>query len=449
MPESAAYLRTGGGVPAGLLPAGIEWIDVDVAALAVPKDQPVGLKTLLRAGWRLRQGSGQPVKTRLDDFVARGGRVVICADDGALAVTIAYRYLLNRPVAPVRLVTEALPPQPGRFGVWFRNRACLAHVVTSREQARAAHAHSSTHGYRLLSIVRPLSDDPGAIPDLLRKTVASVGAPPAGDEHLGLAYVSHFYCNQQNADTVFDLLRTYESYDPTLLDHVHFVIVDDGSPVKYEVPPFDLNLTWLKIDADIAWNQGGARNLGVTYARADKLFLCDIDVEVPERSLAYFLERKTLGKRMDRPCLHSQSTGEYLGRHPNAFLMSRGRFLKYFGYDEEFGGHYGFEDLRFTKHQKLWGTFLGRLPSKYLVYDRSSLDRAKSYHSLYRDESDNALVNARKHFEVDWNGRRGGHSRRNLAFTWKVLADRRRSRQAPAVDRLFKPTWYLRQIWPG
>jgi hypothetical protein len=436
-------------LPAGLLPGGVDWKSVDVAALAVPSDQPVGLVTLLRIGWRLRHDSGAAIKAQLDEFVSRGGRVAVCADDASLAVAVAYRYLLNRPLAPVRLVTEALGRQPGRFGIWFRNRACLAHIAADRAQAEAARAHTVTHGYRLLSIVQPLTVDPHAVQDLLRKTIEAVGAPPSGDEHLRLAYVSHFYCNQENTNSVFELLRRYQNYEPALLDRVHFVIVDDGSPFRYQVPEFDLNLTWLKIDKDIHWNQGGARNLGVVYARAEKLFLCDIDVEVPEHTLGYFLRRRTLGKRMDRPCLHAQSNGAYLGRHPNAFLMSRGSLLKHFGYDEEFSGHYGFEDLRFTKHQKLWGTFLGRLRREYFVYDRSDVDRGKSYHSLYRDESDNALLNARKHFEVDWYGRHGGHSRRNLAFTWKVLADYRRARPAPSVDRLFKPTWYLRQIWPG
>jgi hypothetical protein len=129
--------------------------------------------------------------------------------------------------------------------------------------------------------------------------------------------------------------------------------------------------------------------------------------------------------------------------------MSRGRFLKYFGYDEEFAGHYAHDDVRFTRHQKAHGTVLGRLPRRWYVNDHPPDADGRSGHSLVRDLSWNASLSARKQFELEWYGGNGGHSRRNLNFTWTILADRRRNRPPPAIDRLFKATWYLRQIWPA
>jgi len=66
--------------------------------------------------------------------------VAVCADDGALSIAVAYRHLLGRPILPIRLITEPLAPQHGKFGKWFRNRACLAHVAADIEQARIAAA---------------------------------------------------------------------------------------------------------------------------------------------------------------------------------------------------------------------------------------------------------------------------------------------------------------------
>jgi hypothetical protein len=344
--------------------------------------------------------------------------------------------------------TEGLKAMPTRFGAWFRNRACYANLAVSSSAFRVLRAHRDGR-HRLLSLASPPSDEPDAARELVRNAVEIIGRMPAGDEHIRLACVTHFYADQKNLDSVFDLFRHYATYDPRLLDLVHFVVVDDGSPLQYEIPDLDLNLTWLRIDQDIRWNQSGARNLGMIYARADDVFLCDVDIEVPERTLNYFVERGPCGTWMYRPMSRDQSTDAELGRHPNAFLLSRGRFLKFFGTDEEFSGHYGFEDLRFTKNQKRQGTVLARLPAKWFVYQRTRLDRERSYHSLYRDESTNALLNVRKTFEYEWYGRHGGHSRRNLQFTWTVLLDRRRTRPTPPIDRLFKPTWLLRQIWPN
>jgi hypothetical protein len=143
--------------------------------------------------------------------------------------------------------------------------------------------------------------------------------------------------------------------------------------------------------------------------------------------------------------MRDYATGATVGRHPNAFLLSRGRFMQAFGYDEDFSGHYAFDDVRFTKNQKLRGTVLARLPSRWFVYNRATT----GYHSLDRDESHNALLNARKHFETEWYGRHAGHSRRSLQFTWTILADRRRKRPPPATDRWYRRTWYLRQLWPN
>ncbi len=448
MSRIAAFLHSGSSKHDGLLSPDVSWIDVDVGAVVDERGRrPVGTATLLRLGLGLAHGAGAAIRRRLDEFCARGGRVVVCADDGALALAVAYRYLWGGPIASVRLVTADLPAQSGSFGRWLRNRATLVHIAASPQIGLALQAHRIGR-HRLLSVSQPDSDDAESAMRLLRDAVDTIGRDPAGDEHLTLAYVTHFYLNLGDTRPAFELFHRYARYDPKVLDRVHFVVVDDGSPLDYEIPQLDLNITWIKIDRDIRWNQSGARNVGMIYAHADNVLLTDIDIVVPEPTLAYLARRKPSGARLYRPSLRDLTTGAPMPRHPNCYLLSRARFFRQFGYDEEFSGHYGFEDLRFVKHQKLHGTFLARLPKKYFVLDRGLGERREAYHSLGRDGSKTAMTNARKQFENDWYGRHAGHSRKSLNFTWTVLADRRRARPRPKSDRLFKPTWYLRQIWP-
>ena len=44
----------------------------------------------------------------------------------------------------------------------------------------------------------------------------------------------HFYCDQNDINSVINLLNAYVKYDPELLDIMEFVIIDDGSPLKYK-----------------------------------------------------------------------------------------------------------------------------------------------------------------------------------------------------------------------
>lgn len=448
MSNLAAFLHSDPCDYDALLPGDVEWLRINVASVVGIRRTigPMRLSTFCRLASRLATAVGASVRQRLGELCARGGRVAFCADDAALALAVAYSRFWGQPIMPVRLVTENLAPLPGRFGRWFHNRACYVNIAASEDVLRRLRSHRDGH-QRLLSVFGPTSDEEELF-DVIRRTIAILGEMPDGDEQIRMAYVTHFYCNRKNLESVLELLRHYATYNASVLDHVHFVVVDDGSPIQYEIPDIDLNLTWLKIEQDIPWNQGGARNLGLVYAKADNVLLTDIDVAVPEHTLGYLARRRPCNKSIYRLSMREETTGARIDSHPNVFLLSRARYLKFFGYDEDFSGHYAFDDLRFIRGQKLHGTFLARLSPEYFVYHRSGIQTGESYHDLVRDESRNALLNARKHFEYEWYGREGGHSRKSLHFTWKLLVDRRRKHPLPAQDRTFRLTWHLRQLWP-
>ncbi len=266
--------------------------------------------------------------------------------------------------------------------------------------------------------------------------------------HIKLTYVTHFYCNQKNTDSVVQLLAKYASYQKELLDRIHFVIVDDGSPIDYEIPDLPLNLTWLKIKQDVRWNQAGARNLGVLYAKSDNVIATDLDHEFPEETFSKLLKLKSVGKRLYKFWRKNPEDSSWQKGHPNIFLFSRGRFFELFGYDEEFAGNYGAEDFRFVKFQKDQGTIHKHLPQKYYCIERQDIDRSKAYHSLNRDLSFNTPVDARKKLEFEWYGHGYGHSRSSFNFEHEVLQENWREPPPPSIDKSWKRRYLLRTLLP-
>ena len=265
--------------------------------------------------------------------------------------------------------------------------------------------------------------------------------------HIKLSYVTHYYLDQKRPDTVLDLLARYQRYAPELLDRIQFVVVDDCSPLRFEVPDLDLNLTWLRITDDIPWNQGGARNLGVVHAASDKVLLTDIDHEFPEATLAEMVRMRECGRDFFKIYRTDPVTGKQRHGHSNTFLLSRARFLRLYGYDEEFCGHYGAEDYRFVKFQKYHGSRQRYLSKKFRCIPRIDVNRDEAYHGLERDLSHNTPVDARKEFEMKQYGGDAGHSRMFLRFRWEVILERSRNvRIQRKRNPLWQKSWYWRWL---
>lgn len=265
-----------------------------------------------------------------------------------------------------------------------------------------------------------------------------------------LSYITNFYCNQNDISSVTDLLHRYEQYDKELLAKVQFVIVDDGSPIEYTIPDFDLNVIWLKINEDIPWNLSGGRNLGVAYAKSDTVFMTDLDHELPEASMKKLVERKKCGRHIYKVWRTRPDSGEIYKGHANLFVLSRGRFFELFGYDEELSGAYGAEDFRLVKYNKAMGTIQRYLPKSITVHERLDINHDKSYHTLKRDLSFNTGTDSRKRKELRELGNGYGHSRMFLDFTWHIVKTCRTSVQpARPIDKWWKRRWLLRQIFPS
>jgi hypothetical protein len=143
--------------------------------------------------------------------------------------------------------------------------------------------------------------------------------------------------------------RLWMKYPEELRARLHVIIVDDGSPrwpalphVAQPLEQFGLaSFRLYRTKVDVRWNWLFCRNLGVSEATTDWVFMTDIDHVMPGKTLARLLDatldsRKAYRmSRVDAPDLTPYKP------HPNTWLMTRMLFDRIGGYDERFSGFYG------------------------------------------------------------------------------------------------------------
>ena len=158
-----------------------------------------------------------------------------------------------------------------------------------------------------------------------------------------LTSVYSYYNAPENLRCQLDL---WGRYPRKLRRRLRFVLVDDASREPLELPnPPALNLALYRIEEDVGWNNGGARNLGAYVAEDGWLFLSDIDHQVPAETCRRMLE---FTAEADPGCYYTFRRfcrGRRLPWPPNLFLVHRETFSKLGGYDENLSGHYGGEDV--------------------------------------------------------------------------------------------------------
>lgn len=144
-------------------------------------------------------------------------------------------------------------------------------------------------------------------------------------------------------------------------DNVKVLLVDDGSPERAEDVIAELsyspgNLSIYRIDVDIPWNRGGARNLGTQEARTEWVVHVDIDhlltPDQAEKLVAFFPKRRKwykfrrfrVGKadetRMKDDIPREQEYGE-IHPHMDSYLIQKELYWEAGGYNENFSGCLG------------------------------------------------------------------------------------------------------------
>jgi len=191
-----------------------------------------------------------------------------------------------------------------------------------------------------------------------------------------LSVLTHVY---NGKEAIFRQLHNWMQIPATLRRQIEFIVVDDYSDEPLQLPACNLNLSLYRVDEDIAWNQPGCRNLAALMARAPWLLFFDADnVLAP---IGFDLIMQGLD-RIPRRCLYTFArieAGQQTSSHVNTFLVPRDAFFAAGPYDEDFCGHYGYDDIML---RNLWSKNIG---DERFIADIMFQQLSMSTQSLNRD----------------------------------------------------------------
>jgi hypothetical protein len=160
----------------------------------------------------------------------------------------------------------------------------------------------------------------------------------------------------RNPGMLAEQFRIWASYPDELKAQIEIIVGDDGSPERADAVPRPDGLPPLRIfrlkdapDPETPpWRQDAIRNRAAYMANGPWLFLTDMDHVLPAESLRKLLllcERGDLAytfHRLDAPDLKPKLDARgNIHPHPNTFAMTKARYWRIGGYDEEFCGIYG------------------------------------------------------------------------------------------------------------
>lgn len=178
-----------------------------------------------------------------------------------------------------------------------------------------------------------------------------------------LTYIVPVFQDNKESFCLKELLHTYNT---NILNKIHFIFIDDCSPIPVEINSKKLNYSLVRVLDDIKWNQGGARNLGVSLSNTSKIIRTDLDHLFPEK-IFVDLSLKNIKHISNKIyTFRRKKNGKKINSHPNTFFCTKSTFYKSLGVDEEFCGNYGYEDIYFTRLQKYLGTRYKKYRKNYI-----------------------------------------------------------------------------------
>lgn len=238
-----------------------------------------------------------------------------------------------------------------------------------------------------------------------------------------LSYVVPFYLEDNKTNPLLELIAIYNSYSRDMLKHIHFVFVDDHSNIPIEIPDdIVLNYTLLRVTTDIKWNQGGARNLGVKYAKSERIIVTDLDVIFPENLLGRLVSYKLPNNSVFK--FNTISDLKPVRPHVNVFFMTKSIYMRTNGVDEEFSGNYGHEDIFFYYQQKALGTKFYLYSYSNIVHREHKDSEEHQHNSLIRDGKVNEQLIADKLAIMESSDNPlDARSDLYLNFEWEILQE--------------------------
>jgi len=162
-----------------------------------------------------------------------------------------------------------------------------------------------------------------------------------------ISIISHYY---NHPEMVLRQIKYWETLPEAFLSQVEFILVDDCSEDQPTFQATKIDLKVYRITTDIPWNQAGARNLGLFNASGEWALYFDMDQHFYAEPMMMVLNAlHTLNKNVlyyfKIKELIDVTSNTSLMVAPCTFLVHAATFKRIGMYDEDFSGHYGYEDL--------------------------------------------------------------------------------------------------------
>ena len=213
------------------------------------------------------------------------------------------------------------------------------------------------------------------------------------------------------------------------------IVVNDGGDKsivdKLRTVEKKTKLIYARINEDIPWNTNGAYNLGIFISRGDVLSIEDCDhIPYPDFYEKALLELsrgfdRVIGLKrqfitlveLSKPMSEWQPY-KNAGSHSLVGLYTRNILLKMKGYDERFGGHYGWNGADILRRLTKLGCKSSATSGFYMVSDGMSMkDTRPMIGSKAKMEKEN-------YWQLRRNYKEGGqveHSILNFTYTVEIL----------------------------
>lgn len=165
-----------------------------------------------------------------------------------------------------------------------------------------------------------------------------------------LTIATHFYNNEGALQLQLDTWRSYPDY---ILEHLEFIVVDDHSdiPITFDHSiTSTLSIRLFRVDSDIAWNQAGCRNLIFQHLRTPWALLYDVDHIISSNHLQILIAGLDSLNKQTMYRFKRKQNSQDVNTAVNCYLAGSEALKNSAGYDEDFCGYYGFEDVCFV-HQ--------------------------------------------------------------------------------------------------
>jgi len=174
-----------------------------------------------------------------------------------------------------------------------------------------------------------------------------------------ITIITTFY--NQN-DFLKKVVLDWISWTDAVRDQFSFCILDDYSEtiateVLKDTDLSNLDLSIYRVTDDIPWNQHGATNLGIQECSTEYVMVIDMDTIVSENLAVELLKLANLNvENVAYRFNRMKKDGSVYKIHPKVCLINKKEFWEVGGYDEDFCGNYGGNDMwfwyRWAHHNK-------------------------------------------------------------------------------------------------